>query len=173
MGFLENLLKKESRKIISGVMDAVADTVADSVKDAIGQAGNKQSSQSVKQTKHSEAVQKNADEEDCCFSEEIVEERIRKILASDFAGMELKKKIASNEIGAGHLSWNYTYGVYKDGAPVAMVNVLDNKNDYKRKIVLQSRQACADAGIGYVHFLLHLPNRSSYIKEQLKKIIPA
>lgn len=35
MGFLDNLLKKETRKIISGVVDSVVDNVVGNVKNAI------------------------------------------------------------------------------------------------------------------------------------------
>ena len=31
--------------------------------------------------------------------------------------------------------------------------------------------ACRNAGIGYVHFILRLPNRSSYVAQQLRSIL--
>ncbi len=176
MGFLDNLLKKEARKIISGVMDSVVDNVVDSAREALGQkepdnvfvasensyGGGAGSSFSV-----------SSDEESCCGKPDVVEERIRKVLASDFSGMELRKGVRSENIGARGISWIYTYGVYKDGIPVAMINFLSGANDYKRKSVLLSKQACEDIRVGYAHFMLRLPNRTSYIRQQLKKIIAA
>lgn len=176
MGFLNNLLKKETRKILSGVMDAVADNVVDAAKEALGQ---KSSDNVFVESERSygggagSSFQVSADEEHCGGDADVVAERIRKVLTSNYSGMELRKGVQSGTIGAGMISWNYTYGIYKDGIPVAMINLLEGHNDYKRKSVLQSKQACEDLRIGYVHFILHLPNRVSYIKQQLQKIIAA
>lgn len=157
MGFLDKLLSKETRKVISNVVDRVADAAKDAVSDLSSGTANTLSA---------------SGESDCHGSAAVVENRIFSILAENFSNCELRKQISASSIGAS-ISWQYTYGVYRDGYAVAMINILNNPNDYRRKIVLQSKQACTDHGIGYVHFLLRLPNRSSYIAEQLKKIIPA
>lgn len=115
----------------------------------------------------------SADEEDCCFDAVVVEDRIKKILEENWGGCELRKHVSADEISAGNIEWTYSYGVYRDGQAVTMINILDNPNDYKRKIVLQSKEACMEQGIGYVHFLLHLPNRGSYILERLREEMPA
>lgn len=175
MGFLDSLLKKEARKIISGVVDSVVDTVADSAREAFNQAGFDSPSDKAETNTSGggagRSFEVNEDEEDCCYETSVVEARIRKILMQQFADCELRKNINAAAIGASYLDWTYTYGVFREGQPVAMINLLDNPNDYKRKIVLQSKQACADMRVGYVHFLMHLPNRSSYIKQQLEKIL--
>lgn len=156
MGFLDKLLNRETRKLINNV----ADRVTDAIKNAASETNS---------TAHTAS---GSGEEDCCHNISVVSGRIQTILAENFSGCELRKQIPASEIGTS-IAWKYTYGVYRDGYAVAMINILDNSNDYCKKIVLQSKQACADHGIGYVHFLLRLPNRSSYIAEQLKKIIPA
>lgn len=115
----------------------------------------------------------SSDEEDCCFDAVVVGNRIQKILDENWSDCELRRYVSADVIGADAIEWTYSYGVYRGGQPVVMINILDNKNDYKRKIVRQSREACADQGIGYIHFLLHLPNRSSYILERLREEIPA
>lgn len=157
MGFLDKLLNRETRKLINNV----ADRVTDAIKNAASETNS---------TAHTAS---GSGEEDCCHNISVVSGRIQTILAENFSGCELRKQIPASEIGASDIAWKYTYGVYRDGYAVGMINILDNSNDYCKKIVLQSKQACADHGIGYVHFLLRLPNRSSYIAEQLKKIIPA
>ena len=121
----------------------------------------------------SEMPDTSSDEEDCCFDTVVVGNRIQKILDENWSGCELRKYVPSAAIGADAMEWTYTHGVYRDGRPLLMINILDNKNDYKKKIVRQSMEACADKGIGYIHFLLHLPNRSSYILERLREEMPA
>lgn len=119
------------------------------------------------------ASQISSDEEDCCFDAVVVGNRIKKILEENWSGCELRKGVPSDRIGGDNIEWTYSYGVYRDGQAVTMINILDNPNDYKRKIVLQSKEACREQGIGYVHFLLHLPNRGSYILERLREEMPA
>lgn len=165
MGFLDKLLSRETRKVLNNVVGHVTDAIKDAAGEAVSVSGNG--------TASAQNIIIDADEEDCCHDAALVGSRIQTILSKNFSGCELRKNIPASEIGIFDISWQYTYGVYRDGYAVAMINLLGNPNDYRRKIVLQSRQACADHGIGYVHFLLHLPNRSSYISEQLTKIIPA
>lgn len=160
MGFLDSLLNRGTRKAINNMVDRVADAMRDAVSDLGNDTANKNNAP-------------DGDESDCCLDAAVVERRIQKILTENFSGCELRKNVLSSEIGAADISWQYTYGVYRDGYAVAMINVLRKPNDYRRKTVLQSKRACTDYGIGYVHFLLHLPNRSSYILERLRQIIPA
>ena len=166
MGFLDKLLNKETKKLINTVADRVTDVVKNAVSETGSYFGNSAANTPMKN------IVTGSGEEDCCHDAALVCSRIQTILAENFSGCELRKQIPASEIGAANIAWQYTYGVYRDGYAIAMINILDNPNDYRRKIVLQSKQVCVDHGIGYVHFLLHLPNRSSYILEQLKKIIP-
>ncbi len=84
MGFLDNLLKREARKIVSGVLDEVVDTVTDNIKDSIRE--------------------------------------------------------------------------NRDGS-------------YWCKRTRLAKEACGRQNVGYVHFITRLPNRTGYIREQLKKIV--
>ncbi len=111
------------------------------------------------------------DEESCYGDTDLIEKRIRKVLTENFGGYELRKDVDAASVGMSGSTWTYSYGIFKDGMVVGMVNILSNPNDYKKKIVLQSKQACADQRIGYVHFLSHLPNRYSYIENQIKKVL--
>ncbi|MDO4303102.1 MAG: hypothetical protein Q4D94_04250 [Bacillota bacterium] len=168
MGFFDKLLNsKEAKKLVGSVVDNVLDYVGENAKDVL----NPNSTGRLQKANAKSAV--SSDEEDCCYSASVVGKRIKKIIAENFSDCELRENIASREIGADDLSWKYTYGVYRNGTAIAMINLLDNPNDYKRKNVLQSKAACREKEIGYVHFLLHLPNRSSYISEKLTEIIPA
>lgn len=175
MGFFDKLLNsKEAKKLVGSVVDNVLDYVGESAKDVL----NPNSGSSKPQTGHAQAARtqtaaSDPDEKDCGNKASVVSARIQKIIADKFSGCELRENISAREIGVDDISWKYTYGVYRDGVAVAMINLLDNPNDYKRKSVLQSKAACRGKGIGYVHFLLHLPNRSSYISEKLTEIIPA
>jgi len=176
MGFLDNLLKKETRKIISGVVDSIADNVVAGAKGALDKSGISSAVENRMQPTADRAgkVIAAADAESGCGgSAAVVRKRIENCLQQDFPGYSLREEVPISDIGVQDILWTYSYGVYRDGVAVAMINLLSGANDYKKKIVLQSKAACENAGIGYVHFLLRLPNRTAYISEQLHKIISA
>ena len=176
MGFLDNLLKKETRKMLSGVMNAVVDNVVDSAKEVLGEKSSNNVSVEMERSYSGGAGSSftvGDAEEHCGGDVSVVDERISKVLATDFPELELRRAVASGLIGAGNIRWTYTYGIYKNGIPVGMINLLQGHNDYKGKSVQASKQACEDLRIGYVHFILHLPNRTSYIRQQLQKLLAA
>lgn len=157
MGFLDNLLRKETRKIISG---------------------NSSESRGVINTGTSKAGSSDyregaiVDDDDCCYNEKIVCSRIESVAAEDWGSLELRKNVSCSILNAEAGSIDYTYGLFRDGAPVAMINVLPGVDDYRRKSVLLSAKACRENGVGYVHFMLKLPNRKTYIAQKLREIIP-
>ena len=62
----------------------------------------------------------------------------------------------------------YSYGLYKDGAPKAMILVLDGRSQYCRKDTRLAHEACKEKGVFCMNLMMHLPNRRSYIAEQLR-----
>lgn len=155
MGFLDRLINREAKRFISSMVDSVTDNLAEKTKTAINQASS------------------NSDEDDCNNNAAVVKQRIQKVLSEEFGNCELREQISAQDIGAGYIDWKYTYGVYRDGYAIAMINILDNRNAYMKKAVIESKNECENQGIGYVHFMLHLPNRKSYISQRLREIIPA
>lgn len=178
MGFLDNLLKKETRRIISNVVDSVVDNVTDSISDSIKNAGSSSGHSGVSSVSKAAASGSQhesgytEDEADCCYDEDIVRRRIEAVAAEDWGGLELRENISCGILNAETGSCDYTYGLFRDGTPVAMINVLPHDDDYRRKGVLLSAKACQKNGVGYVHFLLKMPNRKSYIAQKLREIIP-
>lgn len=174
MGFLDNLIKKEARKIISGVVDSVVDNALDGARKAVDQSGISSNVQGKTQTAIHCANRAGAvcdGEKDCRGKVSVVRARIEECLQREFPGYLLRENVGASDIGAYDISRTYTYGIYRDGQAVAMINLLEGANDYKSKAISQSKAACRNAGIGYVHFILRLPNRSSYIAEQLRGIL--
>lgn len=160
MGFLDSLLKKETRKIISSVVDNVVDSVTDSIR-------NTQSSNGAAGTNTvSRAV--DADEEDCGGERAVIRARVEKVFSEEWGGYEVRRDIPAAEMGAPEGSRTYSYGLYLQGQPKAMVMVLDGGADYRRKDVVLSHQACGQKGVFCMNLLRHMPNRRSYISQRLK-----
>ena len=170
MGFLDRILKKEARKLVAGVLDEVVDSVTDNIRDSI-----RENSSSSTTTVSGSSASRNKDEadSDCHGSVAVVEQRIRNVVAEEWGDrIEIRKKVSSSVMGAepGALK-AYAYGLYCDGEPVAMINVFEDSNLYCKKRTRLAKEACERNNVGYVHFLMRLPNRTCYIREQLKKIV--
>lgn len=196
MGFLDNLLNKEARKIISSVVDSVVDNVTDSIKDNLGASGatgtsaagttatSASASAGVKHTAAASATKASAgrrkasglegetgDDEDCCYDVSLIRSRIEKAAAEDWPSYELRKNIPAAEVGGGAKDQGFDYGLYLDGQPKLMIMILD-QYQYRNKCVQRAHKACKDRGIGSFHLLEHLPNRKTYIAERMKECMP-
>lgn len=152
MGFLDRLLKKEARNIISSVVDDVVDNVID--------------------TMHDSGSASRSGDEDWAKSASDVANRIQKVVDANWGDkLEIRRNISPSEIAAEKGAMNGTFGFYYNGSLIAIANILDDGTDYWHKRVRLVKDACQSQSIGYTHFIMRLPNRISYIEEQLKKII--
>lgn len=110
----------------------------------------------------------NADEKDCRYNKSIVCARIEDIVATEWPGYELRMNIPAYDLGAEVGARDYTYGLYLDGEPKAMIIILEDPSHYRRKDTLLSHEACQVKGVFCMNLMLHLPNRRSYISERLR-----
>lgn len=185
MGFLDNLLKKEARKIISNVVDDVTDNVSDSIRSIIRPGEDDDShrtSRSVAPTKapvnprYKEGL--DGDDADCKGNMSLLRSRIEKLAAEDFAEYELRADISTTAQFSGDADINdadisrypkLSYGFFQNGELKAVLLLLTSSSDYRRKEVSLIRTACRNHGIFYMNLMPHLPNRRTYIVNKLKK----
>lgn len=153
MGFLDSLLKKGTSKLISNVVDSVVDNLK----------GN---------TTATYAASQDSDEEDCCYKASVIRARVEKVFAEEWSGYEVRQDVWAYEMDAEEGSHNYSYGLYLDGQPKAMVMVLDSADDYRKKSVKLAHKACEEKGVFCMNLLPHMPNRRSYISKRLKDNVP-
>lgn len=181
MGFLDNLLKREVRKIISGAVDSAVDNVVDNVKGAIRRndpsSGTDSSSNASAKINGQTITGKNrenetGDDADCCFDENVVRKRIEMIAAEDWPGYELRRNVPATEFGADGQAHSFDYGLYLNGQPKVMVMLL-KQYQYRSGYVLRAHAACKAQGVGSFHLLMHLPNRKTYIAERFKAVMPS
>lgn len=146
MGFFDNLIKKEAKKFISNVVGNTAD----------GQ------------------IQPNVPRRER-ISEKIgvkgLKERLEAVISDEYGDYQLRGNVPASEFGAEYGSRNYSYGLYKEGYPKALIIVIENRNHYRKKEVRLSRDAAERQGIPCMCFFSHLPNRTEYISERLGKNI--
>ena len=108
----------------------------------------------------------------CCKGEADLRKRIEEIVATEWPDYELRKNVPSGVCGACQgARKEYTYGIYRNGMPIAMIMFLRGNNEYRLKEVRLAQQACIDQRIPYMNFMTYMANRRSYISERLKKEI--
>ena len=142
MGFLDGLFKKEAKKFVSGMVDKAIDNVMN------GGSANVELTGTAGLRARLEGVMKN-----------------------EYADCELRQNIPASEMGAEYGAADYSYGLYKNGAPVALFNIIENRNDYKKKPIRMAKAAAEMNNIPHMNFFSHLPNETGYISQRLKKEI--
>ncbi len=183
MGFLDNLLKKEARKFISNVVDSVVDNVTDTLSDTISPDSSRQTSTpsaepSVSSSPHSSytnstSKHRNPGSLNPILSEAEVRKSIEEIIARDFPSLTVRKEVPASEMYGEPGARNYTYGLYLDGQPKAMIMLLDkdNHNLYRHSSIKKAQRACEEQRVPYMNFMLYMSNRPEYIAERFQKTI--
>lgn len=164
MGFLGNLLGK----VVSGAVDGVLKNTPGKDSDRAAASGAAMSSNTAAAFN---TARRGAGDE-YCRGESDLRGRIESIVAEEWPGYELRKNVSSREMLAqAGASEFYSYGIYHDGVPVAMIMLLRENNAYRRREIRLAQQACQEQQIPYMNFMIYMANYRSYISDRLKKNI--
>ena len=150
MGFFGDLIKKEAKKAASNAIDSVTGKIND-------KPGN-----GVAVENHFE---KCSDEGG---GEAGFRNRFEDIIATEWQGYELKENVSAEKFDAEEGARNYSYGLYCNGEPKAMIMVLRGHNEYRKSDVVKAEKACRNNNIAYLNFMVYFPNKRDYISERLK-----
>lgn len=155
MGFLSKILKKEAGKLVSEAIDSVVDTVKETVNDNGDVRVSGGSSRNI----------------EMLWGEEGLRERLKDVLKREWAEYDIRENIPAEEMNAQKGARAYSYGIYQDGQPKAMLMVLSDTDhcEYKRKDIRLAKQACEAKGVPYMNFIGHLPNTTEYISTRLRE----
>ncbi len=159
MGFFSNLIKKEAQKLVSDVMD---NSVGNIIKKNIPGSGVSSADESSVNRTYS--YDRNTD-----ISEDGVRERLEQVFATEWSDYEIRRNIPSSELNADSKARSYSYGMYRDGQPKAMIMLLTNRNHYCRKDVRLAHDACYNIGIPCINIMSYLPSTTEYISGRLKE----
>ncbi len=172
MGFLENLFRKEVRKVISSAVDTVVD---DTLKNVFGKDGENSAVQAADGGMSGKGIEKEnraAAKQSGCSGERLLRQRIEEIAARDWPTYELRRQVPCSQVGAPEGAESFfDYGFYQGGALVAVIKILKDNNAYCRKSVRLAQQACQDRQIVYMNFMSYMANRPEYIAERFRENI--
>lgn len=162
MGFFGNIIRNQVEKMVSNAVDDVVDnTVGSALRNAFGQNG-REGTQNFSNNSRSAANRKSA-----ASGEKLLRQRLEEVFAEEFAGYEVRKDLQSGVNGAK----NYSYGLYLNGMPKAMIMVCNNGVHHSIKSERLAEMACQGYCVPYMNFFAHLPNEKEYIANRLKENI--
>lgn len=177
MGFLDRFLKKETSKLVNSAVNGIIGEVSDALSSAVNSTGssNAESGSKSSNSDAAPAASNAKGEKDCFGSEKVVAERIEKILAENYPGYTFRKNVAIADFGQKQYKTCVKHTVdyvISDGFNREKAAVMILSGGMENKMWTASLyRIFEERGLKHVHFLLHLPNRESYIAEQLKKVL--
>lgn len=164
MGFLESLVKRQVRRVISDAVDeAVDNTVGAALRNAFGNNGT-EGTQNFSQSSNTSSIKKTGNK---ASGEAVLRQRLEEVFAEEWSGYTVQQNMMSGVAGAR----NYSYGLYLNGVPKAMIMIITSTCHHNKKEDRLAAQASAAYGVPYMDFYSHLPNRKEYISARLKATI--
>lgn len=103
--------------------------------------------------------------------ENILRQRLEEVFITDYSECDVRRDISALEIYNEPDAVNYDYGLYLEGKPIALFNVISYRNVYRKKSYRLAKQIAEERGIPHMNFFAHLPNEVSYISERLRENI--
>ena len=103
--------------------------------------------------------------------ENVLRQRLEEVFATEYTDCDVRRDISVSELAPEPNAVNYSYGLYRNGNPIALFNVITERNQYRKKSYRLSKQIAEESGIPHMNFFIQLPNEVSYISERLRKNI--
>ena len=103
--------------------------------------------------------------------EEVLVRRLEEVFMTEYPDCEVHIGIEPSEIEVSTIAKNYDYGLYRDDRPVALFNVIRNRNDYKKLAYREAKEIARRNGIPHMNFYIHLPNEKEYISNRIRNEI--
>ena len=160
MGLLENMLKRQVRRIVNNAVDEVVDnTVGAALRDAFGQNGREGTQNFSSRDNYS--TQNNPQKSS---GEKVLRQRLENAFSEVCPQYEVRTNLDSGVNGAA----KYSYGLYDNGVPKAMIMVCASGVHHATKAEKLAMQASNAYGVPYMNFFAHLPNDQDYIVNRLQ-----
>lgn len=155
MGLLGDLLKKEAKKMLS---EAVADRSRNNHQTSASQSRNETSRSDQNSGQNAE-------------NWESVTDRIRRVIAENYAGYEVRERVPATEWGGTRDMRTYDFVLYSAGEAKLTILVLSGGADYKRKAVKDAHTLSEQKGAHCINIMEYLPSTYEYINERIRSFL--
>ncbi|MBQ1393905.1 MAG: hypothetical protein II919_05655 [Lachnospiraceae bacterium] len=144
MGFLENILKKGLEQLNEQYMNSQ----------------NEKKSEVKSETTSKREVSQSV-------SNESLHDRIRKVLRENYSEYEVRENVPAGEFGEKNDGMPYSFVLYHGGSVKLTIMVLNGRNDYKLKRVVNAHKASKNAGANCINIMSYLPSTYEYINQRI------
>lgn len=171
MGFLDNLIRRETRRAVYNVVDSAVDKVVNAAKQNISnnQSDNNPNS-NASAYQYGQQPDRTASAQAGGSGEAELRRRIEHIVATEWQGYELRSNIPASIFNAKPDASSYSYGIYHNGVPVAMIMIIGH-NRYTNRDIRHAQYACEAQNIPYMNFMYYMQNKPEYISGRLRDTI--
>lgn len=165
MGFLDSLLSKSTKKIVSDLTKAAIDAVASAV--------DADSTSQVSKPASGQAVQTVAETVPAGYEglvDEEVDTKLEAILSKEFPQYELRTQVSPETIGGTGRFMPYSYGIYENDKPKLFIMIVSN-NTCASRYYRWSKEAAGKAGIPMINFVYTFSNKIPYMIDRLHQYL--
>lgn len=171
MGFLDNLISRETRRAVYSVVDSAVDKVVNAAKQNISNnQSNNDPDNSASAYQYSQQPDMTASVSAGGSGEAELRRRIEHIVATEWQDYELRSDIPASIFNAKPDASNYSYGIYHNGIPVAMIMIIGH-NRYTNRDIRHAQRACEAQNIPYMNFMHYMQNKPEYISGRFRDTI--
>ena len=69
--------------------------------------------------------------------EKVLRQRLEEVFATEYTDCDVRQDISVSELYPEPNAVNYRYGLYRNGNPIALFNVIIERNQYRKKIKIR------------------------------------
>lgn len=157
MGLLDALIRRGRREVTRMAVNAIVDELG-------------KNSGSTQETAPASTQAQQASPVASVNTYMSVEDKLRKILAEDFAQYEVKENVSPVTLGGTGNFMPYSFGIYENGTPKLFIMVVSN-NTCSQRLYRWSKEEAAKAGVTMINFVGHFENKMDYVKNRLQQYL--
>lgn len=165
MGFLGDLFSKKAREVFD---DKFGDTVVGKIIGDSDVDSRTHSSSGQADRPANKAANRLSN---TARTRKGVIERLINVCERQFKEYELIENVSASGFNAETGAENYSFVMYKDGAPKLTIMILEGHNDYRRKSVRLAHEASEAMGVGCINIMTFLPSTEEYIETRIRQNI--
>lgn len=165
MGLFDALLNKGAKMLKQAASEAM-ENAAEEIFNGLKESGSSTASTST--TRTAAPVSTSTGYE--ALEDEMVDVKLRSILAKEFAQYEVKEQVSPTTLGGTGQFLPYDFGIYENGVPKLFIMVVYN-NTCAHRDYRWSKEEAARAGVPMINFVYAFENNIDYMINRLHQYL--
>ncbi len=165
MGLFDALLNKGAKMLKQAATEAM-ENAAEEILSGLKENGGSTASTSTTRTAAPVSISTGYE----ALEDEMVDDKLRSILAKEFAQYEVKEQVSPTTLGGTGKFLPYDFGIYENGVPKLFIMVVYN-NTCAHRDYRWSKEEAARAGVPMINFVYAFENKIDYIINRLHQYL--